>query len=309
MPDEKLEDETYSLIFASLRHPIRRKILRMLVVKPSTFSGILESLSIDSGHLSYHIESLGELLTRSEDGVYRLSSVGVAAVRLMSGVEEYPPAQGVRSVKSVWLRPSVMRIYSAVIVVVLIVLTFCSLVFTVSHARELPEFPRTEIAVPPSETFRFNVIIVYKQGVEVFSLRDNSITDTRGAPINTVNAWETGFFWFDLESSEAYNLTAVLHSPDGTVLSSRNLTNQGPGLYRVSLGLNEIATAGSYWLAVKNNRGVEMHGTLMAHIVWQRFDRPLFYVGVISLIILLLYPVLMLMLVRLVRRRKLSPKS
>jgi DNA-binding transcriptional ArsR family regulator len=87
--DEKPEEETYSLIYTSLKHPIRRRILRMLKNKPLTFSEMLEAVDIDSGHLNYHLESLGELITHSQDGKYELSSVGSAAVKLMGGVEEH----------------------------------------------------------------------------------------------------------------------------------------------------------------------------------------------------------------------------
>lgn len=89
MAGEKPEEETYSLIYTSLRHPIRRKILRMLKNKPLTFSEILEAVDIDSGHLNYHLENLGDLITHSQDGKYQLSSLGSAAVRLMGGVEEH----------------------------------------------------------------------------------------------------------------------------------------------------------------------------------------------------------------------------
>jgi DNA-binding transcriptional ArsR family regulator len=90
MSDEKIEEETYSLIFRTLKHPIRRKILRILVDKQLAFSKILDILSIDSGHLSYHMENLGELVKHSPDGKYELSTIGRAAVNLMSGVEERP---------------------------------------------------------------------------------------------------------------------------------------------------------------------------------------------------------------------------
>jgi DNA-binding transcriptional ArsR family regulator len=86
---DKPEEETYSLIYTSLRHPIRRRVLRMLKSKPLTFSEILEAVGIDSGHLNYHLESLGDLITHSGDGKYQLSSVGSAAVRLLGGVEEH----------------------------------------------------------------------------------------------------------------------------------------------------------------------------------------------------------------------------
>lgn len=87
---EKVEEETYSLIFKSLKHPIRRKILRMLQGEQQSFSRILDTISIDSGHLSYHIENLGTLVRKFPDGKYGLSSIGNAAVNLMQGVEENP---------------------------------------------------------------------------------------------------------------------------------------------------------------------------------------------------------------------------
>jgi DNA-binding transcriptional ArsR family regulator len=42
MPDS--EEEIYSIMFSSLKHPARRKILRMLADKPMTFSQMLEAL-------------------------------------------------------------------------------------------------------------------------------------------------------------------------------------------------------------------------------------------------------------------------
>ncbi len=84
------EEETYSIIFTSLKHPARRKILRMLAEKPKTFSRILEELGISSSHLTYHLENLGELVTKMDDGKYKLSTFGNAAVLTMKGVEDAP---------------------------------------------------------------------------------------------------------------------------------------------------------------------------------------------------------------------------
>ena len=68
MTNQKDDEETYSLIFSSLKDPIRRKILRMLEDDELAFSEILEILAIDSGHLSYHLENLGDLITRTPNG-------------------------------------------------------------------------------------------------------------------------------------------------------------------------------------------------------------------------------------------------
>ncbi|MHC3128481.1 MAG: winged helix-turn-helix transcriptional regulator [Candidatus Bathyarchaeota archaeon] len=84
------EEEPYSLMFSSLSHPARRKILRMLSEKPRNFSTILEALGISSSHLTYHLENLGELVTKMDDGRYKLSTFGDAAVMTMRGVEESP---------------------------------------------------------------------------------------------------------------------------------------------------------------------------------------------------------------------------
>ena len=84
------EKEPYSIMFLSLSHPARRKILRMLSDKPRNFSTMLETLGISSSHLTYHLENLGELVTKLDDGRYRLSTFGEAAVMAMRGVEETP---------------------------------------------------------------------------------------------------------------------------------------------------------------------------------------------------------------------------
>jgi hypothetical protein len=64
----------------------------MLSGNPKTFSQILEELGVSSSHLTYHLENLGELVSKVEDGTYRLSAFGEAAVCAMRGVEEVPVA-------------------------------------------------------------------------------------------------------------------------------------------------------------------------------------------------------------------------
>ena len=82
------EDEIYSIMFSSLKHPVRRKILRMLGNKPMTFMEMVEELGVSSPNLTYHLESLGELISKMDNDQYRLSSFGVATVGAMKGIEE-----------------------------------------------------------------------------------------------------------------------------------------------------------------------------------------------------------------------------
>jgi DNA-binding transcriptional ArsR family regulator len=84
------EEEIYSIMFSSLKHPARRKILRMLSDTPTSFSQMLEELGVSSSHLTYHLENLGELLSKTDDGKYKLSKFGEASVDTMRLVEETP---------------------------------------------------------------------------------------------------------------------------------------------------------------------------------------------------------------------------
>jgi len=86
------KEEIYSTIFSSLKHPARRKILRILSEKPLTFSEMLDLLGVSSSNLTYHLESLGELISQ-ENCIYKLSTFGSAAVGTMKIVEEAPEVQ------------------------------------------------------------------------------------------------------------------------------------------------------------------------------------------------------------------------
>jgi hypothetical protein len=88
MPDS--EETIYSTMFSSLKHPVRRRILRMLSEKPTSFSQLLEELGVSSSHLTYHLENLGELVSKSESGNYKLSTFGEASVSTMRIVEDAP---------------------------------------------------------------------------------------------------------------------------------------------------------------------------------------------------------------------------
>jgi DNA-binding transcriptional ArsR family regulator len=88
----KFEEETYSIIFAALKHPIRRKILRLLSEGPRSFTEMQNLSNVNSPYLTYHLESLEDLISKTENGRYRLSNMGEGAVALMEKVEETPKA-------------------------------------------------------------------------------------------------------------------------------------------------------------------------------------------------------------------------
>ena len=88
----EVDEEVYTTIFNALRHGVRRRILRMLSETQMTFTTLNEKLNISSSHLTYHLDSLKELVSK-HDASYRLSVFGRAAVDMMNGVENPLPAR------------------------------------------------------------------------------------------------------------------------------------------------------------------------------------------------------------------------
>jgi DNA-binding transcriptional ArsR family regulator len=117
------EEEIYSIMFSSLKHPARRKILRMLSKKQMTFSQMLEVLGVSSSHLTYHLENLGELVSKADDGRYRLSTFGEASVSTMHIVEEAP------AVRSRYGFPLSLRWRSLLAVLIIAVVVLSSFSF------------------------------------------------------------------------------------------------------------------------------------------------------------------------------------
>ena len=116
----------YSTMFSSLKHPARRKILRMLSEKALSFSELLEAIEVSSSHLTYHLESLGELISKTQAGEYKLSTFGEAAVNTMRLVEDAPAVQSQnRKYRSLRWKP----ILAALIIGVVLLAGFSAMQF------------------------------------------------------------------------------------------------------------------------------------------------------------------------------------
>jgi len=223
MAEDNIEEETYSLIFTSLKHPIRRRILRMLADKPLTYSEILETLNIDSGHLSYHLENLGDLTVHSNNGQYQLSSFGEAAVKLMGGVEEQSPVSSHRRFK---LRRLFAKVYPVILVLALIgaschLVTYATVVSTDANSTENLLFPRQyniPFNVSVGETFEIDVTI--KQGTSLyghgFVVHEGVQEWTFSIPQleSTITGWDEATIWLD----SIVNFTTILISYNDQVL-------------------------------------------------------------------------------------------
>jgi hypothetical protein len=91
----------------------------MLSEEELTYTQMLNKLDIDTGHLNYYLEGLGELVAKTSEGKYRLSEFGRAAVRLMAGVEEAEPALNEKE-KNRFSKRRIARLSQAICIIALI---------------------------------------------------------------------------------------------------------------------------------------------------------------------------------------------
>src|SRR5881397_1355814 len=133
-----MDEETYSVMFTSLKHPIRRKILRILASSPKSFTDVLQQVDIESAHLSYHLEGLDGLLKKTAEGKYVLSDLGRAGLSLMTRIEE-----PVKLVSPAFLKTP-QRLKIARISLVALVVLGIILLETESSPYHLPMFRRRQ---------------------------------------------------------------------------------------------------------------------------------------------------------------------
>jgi len=314
LAEDKLEEETYSLIFTSLKHPIRRRILRMLADKPLTFSEIQEQINIDSGHLSYHIENLGGLVMHNQNGDYNLSSIGVAAVRLMSGVEEHPSVYSNKKPK----RPQVLsKVFSLVLATTLIVMSLHFVTYTTSISTATLNQDRiypTPFVIGAGQTLEFNVTLEYWHYASTMIPMGNLIVSRMlyGGPFgpeaytfevqpapNNLTAQAAGSMWLDFRlntTSRTKNNTFILMPfgfPNGlTVDAYTPNENKSLGELDWTYGkidhftspIVEVNQLGTYRFIMKNNDSNEWTGVLRPNVEWQIIEKPYFYYGIMGLV-------------------------
>jgi len=110
----------------------------MLSDEELTYTQMLTELDLDTGHLNYYLDSLGELLAKTDDGKYRLSEFGRAALGLMGGVEE-PKNDLQETAKPQGSRRKLVRLSILIPVIALVaaglILMNVSYVSTYAHKR------------------------------------------------------------------------------------------------------------------------------------------------------------------------------
>lgn len=308
MADDKVEEETYSLILTSLKHPLRRKILRMLSNRPFSFSEILESLAIDSGHLNYHLKNLGALVTRTQDGNYTLSTAGWAAVKLMGKVEEQE--ETAKTNKRINRTSKTAIIFSAIFAVCLLTATIYALTYTTEDEGDFFDATLFDITSNPIIISRkMNINVQSGEGVMCFiSLNTlNSMGEGTAAysigrydtvfevppPNNSIVRWTRYFskaaLW--LAPNETSSVRVTVYDPNGTIIVQFRRDTVYSGLSPILLDF-EFYNFGTYALQFANLGDDEFNAVLIPAGGYTIYEKPLFNYGIGGLIILLLYPIL-----------------
>lgn len=224
MQENDGNEETYSLIFKSLRHPIRRRILRVLADGEHTFSEILKSLSIDSGHLSYHLDELGVLIMKTADGDYGLSSIGSAALKLMNGVEEETSA-GERYVKRIQPLRDAVLVSTILLTFILLPVIAYSLGYV---AYEGGTQSRTNVSIPSEEAFSYKVTLLYGEMSSGYHGEREQKT-TIDPPLKGLTSWEQDTVYFTLSPMGGSRIKARVFDSSGAVTEEAEISTPGAG--------------------------------------------------------------------------------
>jgi hypothetical protein len=301
MTEDQIDDETYSLIYRSLKHPIRRKILRMVESHELSFSEILEALQIDSGHLSYHLENLGDLITHSPDGKYKLSRFGAASVKLMEGVEDKPKTS--KNKMAVFTKA-----FSVGLAIVLVVVSFYAVAFASSYQSTFTDPNKLAFDLAPGQTFscplNFTNAVPYENtGYRGLFLNASAVPSPlliRPQTLGFVTTAGVGATFADsdygngLDVLTRYHLSADVYSnKTGYPLQLQIYDTTGKQLYStqymasfsmmLNVGLGAVPHLGVYQIQVTNIGAEPVNASLQMSVWREQVQKPLFYYGVAGL--------------------------
>lgn len=217
----EFEEETYSTVFTALRHPVRRRILRTLSQGSQTFTDLQSAFKVNNAVLTYHLDAMKDLICKTEDGKYSLSTMGEGAMALMERVEEPPKVtQTTPSHKN--SRPlSILQ--SATICIAIILLVSGTYLTSISSVQEFYDVP----ADLSSLTYFCDT-------------KDITATDLDDAPAG----WVVGSEFKEIDGNFYDNSYSVLCNWPNQLYDQLTETHEGD-IY-VNLKTNETAPSGLY---------------------------------------------------------------
>lgn len=282
------------------------------------FSEILEALGVSSSFLTYHIENLGELVSKTDNGKYRLSSFGEAAIATMTNVEDIPRNMSTQNENFPKFTPKssmATRIITHVYILIMVVSVILAGLYFVNYASSSDPHPShvffRQPLVHPDENFSFYIAIDHRPLasylypndshliIHAWRFDENNTYWIEGPPIgNTLTHWTVESIHFVLMPSVdiKFSRALVWNESGGTVMNQEYyyfiLT---AGSFSGMLDLTEVTRPSLYQFAITNLDTLkDMNDTLQIQIVWQYFDKPYFYYGVVGLLIGFVYPAIII---------------
>jgi DNA-binding transcriptional ArsR family regulator len=135
----EFEEETYSTVFKALKHPVRRKLLRVLSQGSRTFTDLQSAFKVNGAVLTYHLDAMKELICKTEDGKYSLSTMGEGAIALMERVEDPPKVVSTNPSHKNGRRLSILQ--SATICIAVILLVSGTYLTSISSVQDFYDVP------------------------------------------------------------------------------------------------------------------------------------------------------------------------
>lgn len=282
------------------------------------FSEILEALGVSSSFLTYHIENLGELVSKTDNSKYRLSSFGEAAIATMIKVEDIPrntPSQNGNFPKSTPKSSMATRIITHVYILAMVVSVILAGLYFVnytsssgpSHSHSFGQRP----LVHPDENFSFYIAMdrrplasyLYPNdsllSIDAWRFDENNTYWIEGPPIgNTLTHWTVESIHFFLMPSVDVRFSRALlwNESGGTVMNPEYYYfTTSEGIFSGDLDLTELTQPSLYQYAITNLDPLkDMNDTMQIQVVRQWFDKPYLYYGVAGLLIGFVYPAIII---------------
>ena len=192
----EFEEETYSTVFTALKHPIRRKILRTLYENPRSFTDMQNMFNVNGAVLTYHLEAMKDLVSKTEEGKYKLSDMGEGAMALMERVEEPPKTPtGSSSPKR---KRRLLIVQAALVFAAIILLVSGSYLASMTSVRVYYDLPYQSLSVKEPTVIGTNT---YDTSINTTCPPSNELLNSKRDTI-----W-VGFRSLENVSSGVYNVT------------------------------------------------------------------------------------------------------
>jgi hypothetical protein len=240
-----------------------------------------------------------------------LSSFGVAAVKLMSGIEEHNKSTASKPKSKV---DTTVKIFSIVLAVALLLVSVYSLnltthtyggfasvpgVIAMNSTACTLDFgkPGVSLALAANQTFVYNVTLSYEGyrtetgEITIMGQEPNELHVYMFNPNIRMDEWKTLCLKFDFEYNTTLHIILTVRDPSANRILWEPLGGYlgGGGAHAGPICLSQ---PGTYQVEIKNVQADWLYGSMALRVGYKLSQRPLFYYGLAGVVAAFLYPVI-----------------